>query len=73
MKVRDIRKRAKSKYVSIDGYRFLRESQTKRCRTYEAGCVNCDTWRFYDMHGRFCRSYEELHNFMEWTEQEASK
>lgn len=72
MKVRDIRKRAKSKYVVEFGMKFLRSSQSKRCRTYEAGCANCDVWRFYDMHGRFCRTYSELHDFMEWTQQEAS-
>jgi hypothetical protein len=72
MKVRDIRKRAKSKYVVEFGMKFLRSSQSKRCRTYEAGCTNCDIWRFYDMHGRFCHTYAELHDFMEWTQQEAS-
>ena len=73
MKVRDIRKRAKSKYRVECGIKFLRDSQSKRCRTYVAGCVICDTWRFYDMKGRFCRSFEELQDFMEWTEQEVSK
>jgi hypothetical protein len=72
MKVRDIRKRAKSKYVVDSGFKFLRDSQTKRCKSYVAGCVTCDTWRFYDKNGRFCRNYEELCKFMEWTEQEAS-
>ena len=70
MKVRDIRKRAKSKYVVEHGFKFLRASQSKRCRSYEAGCANCDTWRFYDMKGRFCYNFEELLAFMEWTEQE---
>ena len=53
MKVRDIRKRAKSKYVVIEGFKFLRSSQSKRCRSYEAGCVNCDEWRYYDTYKRF--------------------
>lgn len=70
MKVRDIRKRAKSKYKVEFGMKFLRDSQSKRCRTYVAGCANCDTWRFYDMKGRFCYHFEELQDFMEWTEQE---
>ena len=70
MKVRDIRKRAKSKYKVEFGVKFLRESQSKRCRTYVAGCANCDIWRFYDMKGRFCYHFEELLSFMEWTEQE---
>ena len=53
MKVRDIRKRAKTKYVSIGGFKFLRDSQGKRCRTYEPGCATCDFWHFYDTHKRF--------------------
>ena len=64
MKVRDIRKRAKSKYVVIEGFKFLRSSQSKRCRSYEAGCVNCDEWRFYDTHKRF-PSWHELMNMGE--------
>jgi len=53
MKVRDIRKRAKTKYISIGGFKFLRDSQAKRCRTYEPGCATCDFWHFYDTHKRF--------------------
>jgi hypothetical protein len=53
MKVRDIRRRAKTKYVSIGGFKFLRDSQSKRCRTYEPGCATCDLWHFYDTHNRF--------------------
>jgi hypothetical protein len=34
MKVRDIKRRAKSKYVVMEGQKFLRE-----CRVYVAGCV----------------------------------
>jgi len=64
MKVRDIRKRAKSKYIVVDGFKFLRSSQAKRCRSYEAGCANCEEWRFYDTHKRF-PSLEELLNAME--------
>ena len=73
MKVRDIRRRAKSKYIVIEGFRFLRESQSKRCKSYEAGCVNCDTWRFYDTHGRFCRNYKELQDYMELTTGETNE
>ena len=72
MKVRDIRKRAKSKYVSINGFKFLRESQGKRCRTYVAGCATCDTWRFYDEQGRF-PSFPELVDFMAVTEGAANE
>ena len=53
MQVRDIRKRAKCKYVVIQGFKFLRDSQAKRCRTYEQGCAICDFWHFYDNHKRF--------------------
>ena len=70
MKVRDIRKRAKDKYVVVDGMKFLRESQGKRCRSYVAGCATCDGWRFYDTYGRFTRNYDELHEFMEYTQGE---
>jgi hypothetical protein len=72
MKVRDIKRRAKSKYVVIDGFKWLRGCCSPRCRTYEAGCANCDNWRFYDENGRFTRTWDELYNFMEKTEQ-ASK
>lgn len=64
MKVRQIRLRAKTKYVSVDGVSFLRDCVVKRCRTYESGCVICDGWRFRDEHGRFVRSFSELYNFM---------
>ena len=53
MKVRDIRKRAKSKYESNGAFKFLRMSQHKRCRTYQQGCFICDFWNFYDTHKRF--------------------
>ena len=46
-------------------------SQSKRCRSYEAGCANCDTWRFYDERGRFCYNFEELQGFMDLTEKES--
>jgi hypothetical protein len=68
MKVRDIRKRAKSRYVVIEGFKFLRSSQSKRCRSYEAGCVNCDEWRYYDTYKRF-PSWDELRNAMEQTQE----
>ena len=53
MKVRDIRKRAKSKYQSNGAFKFLRMSQTKRCRVYQEGCWHCDFWHFYDTNKRF--------------------
>ena len=63
MQVRDIRKRAKCKYEVHDGFKFLRASQGKRCKSYEQGCANCDTWRFYDERGKF-PSFQELMAFM---------
>jgi hypothetical protein len=53
MKVRDIRKRAKSKYESNGAFKFLRMSQHKRCRIYQQGCFICDFWNFYDTRKRF--------------------
>jgi hypothetical protein len=64
MKVRDIRKRAQGKYQSNGAFKFLRICQTKRCRTYVAGCVVCDNWHFYDTHKRF-PSWHELMNMGE--------
>jgi hypothetical protein len=64
MKVRDIRRRAKGKYISNGGFRFLRLSQIKRCRTYEQGCFLCDHWHFYDTHKRF-PTWHELMNMSE--------
>lgn len=64
MKVRTIRQRTKTKYVVKDGMRFLRDSATKRCRTYVSGCVNCATWRFRDEHGRFAYTFAELVEFI---------
>jgi len=51
--------------------KFIRISQTKRCRSYVAGCVTCDEFRFLDTYGRFTRNYDELHEFMEITEGES--
>lgn len=65
MKVRQIRQRAKTKYVSEEGFALLRECFSKRCRTYVAGCTTCDTWRFRDEHGRFAYTFEELRKFMD--------
>lgn len=31
-----------------------------RCKEYCPGCVVCEGWRFYDQHGRFPYSYEEI-------------
>ena len=63
MKLRDIRRRAKTKFVTEEGVSFLRNCCTKRCDTYEAGCPICDEWRFKDTHGRFTRNFDELWNF----------
>jgi len=68
MKVRDIRKRAKGKYVVDSGFKFLRDSQSKRCKSYVAGCVTCDTWRFYDTYKRF-PSWDELRNAIKQTQE----
>jgi hypothetical protein len=73
MKLKQIRRRAKSKYVSEEGFKFLRGCFGKRCRTYEAGCPTCDEWRFRDEHGRFVYNFEELRIFMNKTEREESK
>lgn len=70
MKVRKIRLRAKTKYVSRDGMTFLRDIFGGRCRTYEAGCVTCDTWRFRNEKGRFAYTLDELREFMDTTEGE---
>ena len=71
MKVRAIRRRAKDKYQVVDGMKFIRISQSKRCRSYVAGCVTCDEFRFLDTYGRFTRNYDELHEFMEKTQGES--
>jgi hypothetical protein len=73
MKVRDIKRRAKSKYVVMEGQKFLRECCAPRCRTYVAGCVTCDSWRFYDENGRFTRDWPELHTFIQKTEAEQER
>lgn len=73
MKVRDIKRRAKSKYVVLEGQKFLRECCAPRCRTYVAGCVTCDSWRFYDENGRFTRDWPELHTFIKKTEAEQER
>ena len=68
MKVRDIKRRSKTKYVVMDGVKFLRDCCAPRCRTYVAGCAVCDSWRFYDTRGRFVRDFDELRSFMNTTE-----
>lgn len=64
MKVRGVRLRAKTKYVSRDGVTSLRDIFVRRCRTYVAGCVTCDTWRFRNEKGRFAYNFDELKQFM---------
>ena len=70
MKVRQIRRRAKTHYISEEGFKFLRGGIGKRCRTYEAGCPLCDEWRFRDEHGRFVYNFDELREYMNKTERE---
>ena len=67
MKVKAIRRRAKSKYVTEAGFAFLRGCFAKRCRTYEVGYATCDEWRFRDEHGRFVYNWDELRNYMNTT------
>ena len=64
MKLRDIRKRAKTNYVHESGFRFQRDYTSKRCRTYVTGCSTCDGWRFFDEHGRFVYTDAELWYYM---------
>jgi hypothetical protein len=66
MQVRDIRKRAKSKYEVIDGIKGLRLSQEPRCKSYERGCLVCDFWHFYDTNQRF-PTWDEIETLMEIT------
>lgn len=69
MKLRDIRRRAKTPFTPIgDGLVFLRDYKAERCRTYAMGCPICDNWRFYDEHGRYPYSWEELHQYMDMLE-----
>lgn len=71
MKVRQIRRRAKSQYVVMDGMKLLRDAIGKRCRSYVAGCASCDSWRFRDEHGRFAYNWDELREYMDKTEAQA--
>jgi len=64
MKLRDIRRRAKTNYVHESGFRFIRGYTDKRCRTYVTGCSTCDGWRFFDEHGRFVYTDAELWDYM---------
>jgi hypothetical protein len=70
MKLRDIRRRAKTPYLPEAGFRFIRGYKSKRCRIYVAGCGNCDEWKFYDTHGRFTYTFEELYEYMDKQEKE---
>jgi hypothetical protein len=71
MKLRDIKRRSKTHYQVMEGIKFVRHSRAKRCKTYEAGCTNCDWWRFYDENSRFVYDFHELKNFMDITEKES--
>ena len=70
MKLRDIRRRAKTTLYSIGdgGLVFSRDYKGKRCRTYDQGCPLCDHWRFYDEHGRYPYDWDELHQYMDMLE-----
>jgi hypothetical protein len=69
MKLRDIRRRAKTPFTPVgDGLVFLRGYKAERCRTYAAGCPICDEWKFYDTYGRFTYTFEELRSYMNETE-----
>lgn len=70
MKLRQIKRRTKTAYVSLEGTRFVRDCVGKQCRTYEAGCTTCDGWRFFRENGRFVRDFSELRSFMNYTENE---
>jgi hypothetical protein len=70
MKVRAIRHRAKTKFVSIGGFLFIRDCAVKRCRTYEMGCISCAFWRFRDEHGRFAYDEDEMRGFYNKVEDE---
>jgi hypothetical protein len=63
MKLRDIRRRTKTPYVHEAGFQFIRGYKSKRCHTYVAGCATCDEWKFYDTHGRFTYTFDELWAF----------
>jgi hypothetical protein len=64
MKLRDIRRRTKTPFTPIgDGLVFLRGYKAKRCKQYVAGCPTCDEWKFYDTHGRFTYTFDELWAF----------
>jgi len=69
MKLRRIKRRTKTPYVSMGGMRFIRD-YVGRCRTYEAGCTTCDGWRFFHENGRFVYNFEELRSFMNYIENE---
>ena len=66
MKLRQIKRRTKTAYVSLEGTRFVRDCVGKQCRTYEAGCTTCDGWRFFRENGRFVYNFEELRSFMNY-------
>ena len=70
MKVKAIRRRAKTKFVSIGGFLFIRDCAVKRCRTYEVGCVTCAFWRFRDERGRFTYDEDEMRVYYNKVEDE---
>lgn len=53
MKMRAIRKRAKTNYVVEEGFRWVRGFAGPRCRVDVPGCAQCDYWHFYRETGRF--------------------
>jgi hypothetical protein len=65
MKLRNIRRRAKTPYIPAGGGMvFLRDYKAKRCKQYVAGCPTCDGWMFYDTYGRFTYNWDELRDYM---------
>jgi len=54
-----MRQRAKRKIA----YKFMGKPlmcSVKRCKSYVAGCMTCDTFKFLDTYGGFPRDFEEL-------------
>lgn len=58
MKLRRIRRRARTNYISIHGLQLLRGFAVPPCKTYEPECPVCDYWAFFRANGRFPRDEE---------------
>jgi hypothetical protein len=52
----------------------MRVQQTSRiglrCKAYQAGCIVCDSYRFFDESGRFPYSFEEANAFSQEKQRE---